>query len=328
MKATEFKKSQAQHIMIFGDPGTGKSMLVLQLLEAGYKIKYFCIDGGIPDGFVDSKGKERLLKQNELERLEIFMLRDTPSFQVGQQTFRKVIKGDSLNICDYHGQVNCSVCRKAELSFSTVCLNDMHLDEIAVFDHLTAFSKSVLNTLWDGETFSSNISGDAGKEDGTSYTIFRQQGWLENDFLSRQQVAPFNTIVIAEQMMVEMEDNKKKLVPSCGTKDFSATVGSYFGNIIHASVVNGKHRFGSKSTYQNGVITKSRSGFEIEKMEVPSLAPLFLPIEQARVSKPEMPIGKQSSVATDQQLKDLVVTDSKVSSGRLADLKNKLKSGG
>jgi hypothetical protein len=260
MKASEYVQNEAQHLCIYGDPGTGKSTLVVKLAEEGFKLKYFFLDDGIP-----LLG----LSKEALDNIELFVLRDTPTFQVAIQTCREVIKGGRYNLCDFHGQIDCIPCKKAQRNFSSVFLGGMQLDEIAVFDHLSGLADSSMNTVFNGDEYIKDSADKAG------YTQFRQQGWLMMDFLSRMQIAPFNTICITHQIMVDMEDNKKKLVPQCGTRDFSATAGKYFGNIIHCSVLNKEHKFGSSSTYQNGVITKSRSGVEIERMKIPSLAPFF-----------------------------------------------------
>jgi len=270
MDGSKFKKSEAAHPLVYGDSKTGKSTLVIELLKKGYSLDYFSIDGGIPlDGLTD----------DDLSRLKVFPLRDTADFPVAISTCRKVMKGHKFNLCDIHGQIDCGPCRAAGMDFSEVHLGNNSLDHIAVFDHLTSLANSALNTCWDGEAFAD--SGSV-KDDGGGYTIWRQQGWLLTDFLTKVQVAPFNVICIAQETMVIFDDKSKKVGPNCGTDRFSATVPSFFTDVVHCSISNGAHRFGSSSTYKQGVMTGSRSKIVLETMAKPSLAPFFVPAAEGK----------------------------------------------
>lgn len=302
MKGSDYSQGSAEHLCVYGDPGSGKSTIVMNLLAAGFKLKYFPVDAGVPRGILED-GKARPYTPDELSRLEVFPLRDTSKFPVGIQTCRKVITGGEYNLCDYHGQINCSVCRSSGADFSRVCLNEMMLDEIAVFDHLTNLTNSALNACWDGGKFAMEGGKD---KDNSTFTTWRQQGWQLTDFLSHVQVAPFNVIVIAQEYMAIFEDKSKSIAPHAGTKDFSSTTGSYFGHVIHCSVSNMRHKYGSGSTFATGVLTKSRSHIRIEEMEKPSLAPFFL--------DPKVGIGKRvapAGVAMKGQVKMDVVVPSK-----------------
>lgn len=322
MKASNYVNTEAEHLIVYGDPGTGKSTLVINLLAAGYKVKYFSIDAGIPKGTLIN-GVFKPLTQDQLERLEIFILRDTSKFPVGIQTSRKVMTGKELNLCDLHGQISCSVCRNAGADFSRVCLAEMALDEIAVFDHLTNLTNSALNSCWDGEAFANAGQNKAEADAANStYTTWRQQGFLLTDFLSLIQVAPWNVIVLAQEYMAVFEDKSKSICPHAGTKEFSSTTGSYFGHVIYCSVMNGSHRFGSSSTYKSGVMTKSRAYIKIEDMKEPSLAPFFVPAEIGKDIKPKVvqPVKVSTVEAADGH-------DVSVSTGgkTLADLRAQLK---
>lgn len=313
MKSQDFLKSKAEHVLVYGDPGTGKSTLVIELLKHGYKLKYFCIDNGIP-----LKG----LSDEHLNNLEIFSLPDTSTFPIGIQTCRKVITGKEFNLCDTHSQVNCSTCTKLGLTFSRVCLGEMAMNEIAVFDHLTNLANSALNTVWDGEAFAA--SGSV-KDDGGGYTIWRQIGWLLTDFLSRQQIASFNTICIAQEAVAIFDDKTKKTAPNCGTDRFSATVGSYFDDVIHCSISNGEHKVGSSSTYKSGVITKSRMDIKIEGLAQASLKDFFIPSEIGKgIKKEKLDVGAVEVRHKELSTSGALGNGGKISTG-MADLKALLK---
>lgn len=261
MKATDYAILQPQHSLIYGEPKTKKSRLVMQLAEAGFKLKYFCIDGGIP---IKGQTKETL------DNVEVFILRDTSTFQVGIKTIRRVIKGDELFLCDFHGNIDCKNCKLADQPFSRVCLNEMQLDEIFVLDHLTALSNSALNTVWDGNKYAeSSIPAD----DTTSFNIWRQQGWLTADVLKRAENAPFNTAFICQEALAKMEDGATKIIPQAGTDNFSRTIPGYFHHIIHCDRQNGEFKF--TSIKNNQAIVGSRDNIAIEDMKVPSLVPFY-----------------------------------------------------
>lgn len=314
MKSRDHQQSDVNHVCIYGDPGTGKSTLAMELLASGFKIKYFSIDAGIPRTIYNN-GQPRPMTEDELDRLEIFVLRDTSSFPVGIQTCRKVIGGGEYNICDTHGQIDCSVCKRSGLGFSRVCLGEMAGDEVVIFDHLTNIGNSALNTCWDGESFV-NAGKEAAQKDSdvnSTFTTWRQQGWLIGDFLTKVQIAPFNVVVIAQEMLAIFDDRSRKITPHAGTKDFSSTAASYFGEVIHCSVKNGSHRFGSSSTYQSGIITKSRSNIKIEDMAVPSLVPFLrggqeVKMKPVNVGEIKIDGSKKPTISSSSTAKDLMLS--------------------
>lgn len=278
MKASDYALLQPQHCLIYGEPGTYKSRLVMELAEAGFKLKYFCLDGGIP-----LKGQSK----HALDNTEVFILRDTSTFQVGIKTIRKIIKGDEYNLCDFHGNIECKNCRLAGQSFSRVCLNESQLDEIIVIDHLTAVSNSALNTVWDGNKYAeSTVPAD----DTTSFNIWRQQGWLIADVLKRAENASFNTAIISQETMVKTEDGSSKIMPQAGTDNFSRTIPGYFHHVIHCD--RGSTGFKFSSIRNNQAIVKSRDNVAIEDMKKPSLVPFYPPLGVQREQIIVVPEGE------------------------------------
>lgn len=295
MKATDYIETEATHALVYGDPGSFKSSLVMKLAEAGYKLKYFMIDGGAP---------LKILSKGALSNVEIFPIQDTVDNPIGIKTFRSVIRGGLCSICDAHGDIGCIICKRSGGSFSDVCLNAMAMNEIAVFDHLSGAADSAMAKVFDGEKAleSSNAS-----DNKAGYTEYRKQGWQMQDFLSRMQIASFNVVCITHMIMVDMEDNLKKIVPQLGTRDFSSTGGKYFTDIIHCEPNAAKKtfNFGSLSTYRYGVLTKSRNNIDIAAMKEPSLVPFFTDAKVGEGLHPKVipindskPILKQIDVVT------------------------------
>lgn len=264
MKASSYITLQPQHCLIYGEPKTYKSRLVMELAAAGYKLKYFCIDGGIP-----LKGQ----KKETLDNVEVFILRDTSTFQVGIKTIRRIIRGDEFFLCDYHGNIDCKNCKLSDQAFSRVCLNEMQLDEVFVLDHLTAMSNSALNTVWDGNKYAESA---VPADDTTSFNIWRQQGWLIADVLKRAENAPFNTAFICQENLGKMEDGSVKIIPECGTGNFARTVPGYFHHVVHCDRSSSGFKFTSIKNIQ--AIVGSRDGIAIEDMKVPSLVPFYPPL--------------------------------------------------
>jgi hypothetical protein len=98
---------------------------------------------------------------------------------------------------------------------------------------------------------------------------------------SALQNAPFNAAVISHEVMTEQVkdtgvvvkvgenapgNDKEVIFPAAGSRNFSRQFGRYFDMLIHLDIVNKRHRAFSSSTYNQGVQTGSRLGFNIEEI--------------------------------------------------------------
>jgi hypothetical protein len=261
MKLSQLEQRKAQHVVVFGDPGTGKSTLASKLSEEGYNLLWISIDNGHTVLYK--------LSPDARDRIEILVLPDTKEFPVGIATCLKLVSGAALKICDNHGQVNCSSCTKVGVgaTWTDVCLGKLGLDTIVVFDNISQLADSAMNFICDKKP----------DDFKPGYDEFRLQGTLMNKFLTNIQQAPYHVLCIAHVCETEMEDSSKKLVPLVGTVPFSRNSGKYFDHMIYCRVMNKAHRFGSATTYMSGVISKSRTDVEIEKQaeRQESLVPFF-----------------------------------------------------
>ena len=100
-------------------------------------------------------------------------------------------------------------------------------------------------------------------------------GKLMDVFLSHVQQANFHVVCISHETEVKMEDGKDKLVPTAGTRNFSRNTAKYFDEVIYCEVKNKKHVVGSSTTYNNNILTGSRSGTTLETDPSASLIPIF-----------------------------------------------------
>lgn len=262
MKLSETTQRQAQHIMIFGDPKSGKSMLAATVaaIPEVKKVIWFSLDNG--HGILYKLGVA------EQDKIELVVLPDTSGFPVALSTLIRVVTGASCNICDAHGQIDCSSCRKDKYAaWTLINLKAEPISTVVVIDHLSQLAESSMNL----------INKDRKDDYFPGWDEFRLQGIIMSRVIGYIQQASYNIICIAHSCETEMEDGTKKLVPLVGTVPFSRNVGKAFDHLIYMRVANKKHAAGSSTTYLPGVLTGSRGSAEDDKKfsETLSLAPFF-----------------------------------------------------
>lgn len=262
MKLVNRAKIAGVRLIVFGAPKTGKTELVGKLAQK-YKLLWFDLEKG-----VTTLTKMPVEWQDNVELID---LPDTRTFPIGIETMLKVIKGTECKICHTHGKVGCVKCAKeAPEEFTTVCLNDLvgRTDEwIVVVDSLTQLANSAM----------AHITKNMDDEYKYDWDDYRKQGTLMDKFLSDVQQARYNIVCISHETETEMDDGKKKLVPTAGTTNFSRNTAKYFDHVVHTEVKNKKHVFGSGTTFGLNVLTGSRTDIEIEtqKEGEQSLLPFF-----------------------------------------------------
>lgn len=258
MKLSEVAQRQAQHLIVFGDPKVGKSVIVGNLAKH-FKLLWFSLDGGHSVLYK--------LPPEAQANIELIALPDTKDFPIAIETCLKVIKGGKHNVCNLHGKVSCFLCLKSQAPFTSVELDKLGLDWIIVWDHISQLADSALN----------HIMKDMGEDSKPGWDEWAKQGGLMSKFFTNIQHSPQNHICMAHCLEAELEDGKVKVFPQCGTRNFSRGVGKYFDHVIHCDVRNKKHTFGSSTTYLPLILTGSRSDVSLESMkegEV-SLLPCF-----------------------------------------------------
>lgn len=261
MKPSSLARRRHQHICVFGDPKSGKSQMVSQLIKAGYRLTWVSMDNGHEVIF-------KLLSQGITPdvldaRLNIIVIPDTKESPIAVKTCAAIASGRPANICDAHGVVNCSACRTKGGTFTVVDTSTFTQQDILVFDHLGQLANSTMNL----------IMIKSKDEDKPEWEDYRVQGTLMDKFLTNVQQASYNIICISHPAEIKMEDGSKKLVPVIGSDNFSRNGGKYFDHLVYVEVSNGKHRFGSATTYKASVLTGSRSDVVIDSDG--SLVPFF-----------------------------------------------------
>ena len=257
-KLSTKKHSNVHRCIIFGPPKAGKSLIAGKLAEF-YKIIWVDMENGHEVLFQ--------LPEEWQERVELVNLPDTRSYPVAIETVLKMVKGP-VDICEEHGKVGCMICKKNEAEFVHTDLPNMKDPEcIVVFDSLTQLSNSAI----------AHITKKESDDYKLTYDDWGNLGKLLDIFLSHIQQAGYHCIVISHEVESETEGKKKKLVPVGGTRNFSRNVAKYFDHVIYAEVKNKKHVFASSTTYNNVILTGSRTDTALETNDDGSLLPIFKP---------------------------------------------------
>ena len=256
-KLDTLETSKTSRVIVYGGPKVGKTQLVGDLSK-NYNLLWFDLENG----------KDTLFKlpKEQQARIEIVSLPDTKDYPIAIETMLKVIKGTRTEICDKHGKVACTVCKKSVSPFTVVELSAIKNDTIVVIDSLTQLSNSCMAHI------TKNNSDELAKIEWDEYN---KQGMLLDKILSNIQQATYNIVVISHETESTFEDGRKKLVPVAGTANFSRNTAKYFDHVVYTEVKNKKHNFASSSTYSNGLVTGSRTGVAIEDMKAPSLDGIF-----------------------------------------------------
>lgn len=276
MKLTALAQSPIQHALIYGPPKTGKTTLVSQLLPH-FNILYFGLENGHAVFYK--------LPIEQQEKIEIVALPDTREYPIAIETMLKVIKGKKCVICDTHGKVDCPICKSAALkpdaniTHTTVELNALDSTWVVVVDSLTQLTDSAIAHITKGKP-------DDYKLD---YDDWGNLGKLMAIFLSHVQQAPYHILCISHETEAELEDGKKKIVPTAGTRNFSRNSAKYFDTVGYAQVANMKHTVTTMTTKTVNIVVGSRTDVDMGSTDI-TLLDLFM----GKTGKPALTNGQKA----------------------------------
>lgn len=258
MKLSQKTASKSHRVLLFGPPKSGKTQLAGELARE-FNLIWFDLENGV----------DTLLKLplDQQERIEVLSLPDTRTYPIAIETCLKAIKGGRGKICEQHGKWNCMSCSKdpAATPSVEVCLSELPLDTIVVFDSLTQLTNSAI----------AHITKAQPEDYKLEYDDWANLGKLMDVFLSHVQQAGFHVVCISHETEVKMEDGKDKLVPTAGTRNFSRNTAKYFDEVVYCEVKNKRHVAGSSTAYNSNILTGSRSGTALESAAEASLVPIF-----------------------------------------------------
>jgi DNA polymerase III delta prime subunit len=95
------QESSAKHILVYGPPKSGKSLLVGKLAEH-FNLIWFDLESGHDVLYQ--------LPKSQQERIQLISIPDTSDYPIAIETCLKVIRGGPGWVCSEHGKVNCPRC--------------------------------------------------------------------------------------------------------------------------------------------------------------------------------------------------------------------------
>lgn len=245
-----------ERVAVVGLPGTGKTTLASKLSEK------FNIT------IIDTENDAACLKKLPVEwqeRINYIKIPDSAAFPVASETLMHLFKNNKANICVQHGKNECALCKKNSAYFDLVDLTKFTAKDILILNTGTQLSSSIFSHITKGRP----VETKAERDDWGQLRKFTEF------FASQWQAAEYNLVVIFHAIESELEDKKKRLVPSFGSAGMSGTIGGKFDHIVYTDVINKKFKAFSDATYSSGIQTKSRTDFRIEDLSEPSLIPIF-----------------------------------------------------
>lgn len=247
---SQIPRNKIQHVIIYGAPKTGKSVLAGMLSQL-YKLDWFDLERGI-----GSLQNPQFSKEINGENINVFNIPDTRSYPIAIETLLKIIKGGTHEVCEEHGKVACAICKQKGLPSQSIALTKESMEgRVLVVDSLTQLTNSAISNITKGKPDDYKLS----------YDDWGNLGKLMDIFLSHVQQAPFHIICISHETEAQMEDDKLKIVPVTGTRNFSRNTAKYFDTVIYTELKNKQHVASSTTTSLMNAQAGSRSGVDLSK---------------------------------------------------------------
>lgn len=258
MRLDEIDTTNApKHVIEYGPPKTGKTLLACSLAEHGYNIKLIELENG--------HLVAKQLSPEAQSRIDVIILPDTKENPCAMQSLANLFKAGKFKPCIEHGLDRCAKCTGAMKPFNALDLSELGPKDVVVLDSMTQWSNSILAHR------ARNKPDDWNPE----WEDWRWQGTILDMGLGHIQNSTLNWIVISHEIMAKTQNKDEKIVPIAGTRNFSRNVAKYFDTVIYCEVVNGKHMFASRTTYKNNILTGDRLGVEIESNSEKGLLAVF-----------------------------------------------------
>lgn len=241
-------------VVLFGNPGTGKTSELAQLANAGCTLHILDIEGG-------SSVLNIAVNEEAKERVNVYRIWDDSQNAAGIKIVSRIFDGRKpVTFCKEHSLVGCPTCSKlpnAADEFETVDVSQFGEKDILCVDSITqlinsacvhsAGARQVLQTRkleWDN---------------------WSDLGQLMDFIFTKAQAAKFKTVFITHEMMIENAAKEAMIMPIYGTANYSRNCSRFFGSVIRCYVKNGTHRKQSLAGDNGRVVVKNRANLDINK---------------------------------------------------------------
>lgn len=247
----------AEHILLYGPPGAGKTCLALSLCEhpAIKRVIWFDLEAGFAPIIYAMKPS-----QETLSKITLINVEDTKQIPNAAITLLHSFTAPSkVNLCEEHGALECPNCQPIQWH-----LKEMGPNDLVVIDSLTQVGQSIYNATTNRKHYKDNRKayGDAGID-------------LMNLLLAIQ-ASPTNILCIARDIRLEDEDGRLLgIYPQVLSSSYSRNVAGNFSQVIYAYQNLGQFYAGSGPDFLPNVITRSRTNRRIEDYDHPDLKNLF-----------------------------------------------------
>jgi len=269
--------NEVEHVILYGEPKTGKTTLAALLSEFFY-ILWLDGDKGLTAAI-------NACHPEMLKRIKVIKIPDNTDWPIMVSTILRLVKGTKTNICIEHGMTDCIICKTGNKQRVDIELNAIPKNWVVVMDSQTQFYASILAFAY---------YKDTGKDYGTGVPHDYKGDWdyrgiaynCADKFGNYMKDLECQWVSISHETLTEMADGAtNKLVPVAGSRNISSQYGKWFGSMVYAKKAMGKQQYFSGSLYSQTVQTGSRSGVLLEKQPTPSLLHIFRPKEAEALLK-------------------------------------------
>lgn len=310
MKLTDYEDNHSTlRVLITGLTGAGKTTLAATLARK-YRLVWIDVENAL-----ETLSK---LPQEWKANIDVYKIPDSAAFPIAAQTVQRLFKELVADICFEHGVINCPACRKSGALMQHLDLANLDPKrDIVVLDSLTQVGASFLAHLMKAAPIDAKPERDdwGGLRKNTEYLG------------SSIQRLPFNLVATALCIESELDDGSVRLVPAFGSKAMSSGIGAKFSTVVYCETKNKMHKAYSSSTASNMFISKSRTGYQIEKLAQPDLVPMFEEfLEGTITAQPQQSITEVVQAASISQVTTVTTETQKTDAKSiLANLRNKAK---
>lgn len=243
------RKEKFQKVIIYGESGTGKSLMAM-LLAQKYKLLYMDLENG--------SDVVELVNPDWWDNINLVTIQDTPKKPNALEAMLYFWDDEPGYVCWDHGKWKCPKCLRSE-NKTDLRLSEVEKDTVVVVDSLSQLNTSTNNHI------ANKMNYKLFEGDKFEWDDWGKNGQIMARILTGIQSARCHVIVISHEAEIEQNDGKKKLTPIGGTTNFSRGVPKYFSHVIRTSNFGGQLIAASSVSDAKKFIAKSRGNVDMSK---------------------------------------------------------------